>query len=91
MALLRSCTIPIVWVQGGYEGHPMYLSEFFTVSHNSYTAYNVFKCRFKDLKRREDCTSPFLRNSNICAEGGYEGYPMYLSEFFVVSHDTCAD
>src|ERR1700759_197860 len=68
--------------------YPMYLSEFFIVSHDSYVAYNVFRCRSKDLKRREDCASPFLRNSNSLVKRGYGGEPMYHGQFFIVSFDS---
>ena len=32
--------------------YPMYLGEFFIVSHDPYVAYNVFRCHSKDLVKR---------------------------------------
>ena len=91
IAPLRSRAIPIVWAEGGYGGHPMYHGESCIVSHDPCVNYNVFECRSKDPKRREDCTSPFLCNSNSLGRKGYGEYLMYHGESFIVSHVSYAN
>src|ERR1700759_2486794 len=85
IAPLRSHAIPIVWAEGGDHG------ESCIVSHDPCINYDVFKCRSKELKRREDCASPFSRNSNSLGRKGYGGYLMYHGESFIVSHVSYAN